>query len=173
VAAELSSRIAAALEAGGDPAQIVVDPGLGFAKTAEQSLALLADFSAVRALGYPVMIGASRKSFLAGGNVPPRERVIQSVAAALAAARGGAALLRVHDVAETVRALRDPIGAGVEVGACDEIAREASSRGEAEGSLSQACDSQRDPSSALPPRDDGMRGAAISSQPLGVGIEAH
>jgi arabinofuranosyltransferase len=54
------------------------------------------------------------------------------------------------------------------VGAREEIAREASSRGEAEGSLSQTWDSQRDPSSALPPRDDGMRGAVISSQALAL-----
>ncbi len=106
VAAELGARVAAALEAGVDPERIVVDPGLGFAKTPEQSLALLGDFEAVRALGHPVMIGASRKSFLTGPDVLPRDRVRQSVAAAVAAARGGASLLRVHDVAETVRALR-------------------------------------------------------------------
>jgi dihydropteroate synthase len=124
VATELAVRTAAAVEAGVAMERIVVDPGLGFAKTAAQSLELLDDFSAVWALGYPVMIGASRKSFLtwreedgsAGrraeaegrsiqSSVPPRERVAQSVAAAVVAARAGAALLRVHDVAETVRAL--------------------------------------------------------------------
>ncbi len=115
VAAELGLRVAAALAVGVRPEQIIVDPGLGFAKTAAQSLALLGDFSAVRALGYPVMIGASRKSFLADSNVRPRERVAQSVAAAVAAVQGGAALVRVHDVAETEQALR-PAAARAQIG---------------------------------------------------------
>jgi dihydropteroate synthase len=108
VAAELGARVEAALAAGATPVQIIVDPGLGFAKTAAQSLALLDDFDAVRALGYPVMIGASRKSFLAEPSIPPRQRVAQSVAAAFAAVARGASLLRVHDVAETVQAVRGP-----------------------------------------------------------------
>jgi dihydropteroate synthase len=114
VATELAMRTSAAVEAGVAMDRIVIDPGLGFAKTAAQSLALLGDFSAVCALGYPVMIGASRKSFLAEPGVLPRERVPQSVAAAVVAVRGGASLLRVHDVAETVRALRSlpPVGEG-------------------------------------------------------------
>ena len=106
VAKELAMRTSAAVAAGVAMERIVIDPGLGFAKTAAQSLDLLEDFSAVRALGYPLMIGASRKSFLTGPDVLPRDRVMQSVAAAVLAARGGASLLRVHDVAETVQAFR-------------------------------------------------------------------
>ncbi|MHB8419364.1 MAG: dihydropteroate synthase [Myxococcales bacterium] len=106
VAAELAQRVAAALAAGVQPSRLAVDPGLGFAKTAEQSLTLLGGLGAVRALGFPVMIGASRKSFLTRSAIPPRERLAESVAAAVAGVLGGARLLRVHDVAPTVRALR-------------------------------------------------------------------
>jgi dihydropteroate synthase len=105
VAAELSERVVAARAAGVAAERIAVDPGLGFAKTTEHSLTLLGGFEAVRKLGHPVMIGASRKSFLARPGVPPRERLAESVAAALGAVLGGARLLRVHDVAPTVRAL--------------------------------------------------------------------
>ncbi len=112
VAVELAGRVDAALRAGVRREGIAVDPGLGFAKTSEQSRALLGGFEAVRSLGFPVMIGASRKSFLARPGIPPQERVAESVAAAVAAVLGGARLLRVHDVAATARALRRlPAGA--------------------------------------------------------------
>ncbi len=114
VAAELSARLQAALAAGVSPDCIALDPGLGFAKTPEQNRTILADLSAVAALGRPIMVGASRKSFLDRGQAagPPRERLAASLAAAVAAVRGGARLVRVHDVAETVAALRAAAPAG-------------------------------------------------------------
>lgn len=105
---ELGAAVERAVSGGISRAQLVVDPGLGFGKTAEQSAALLgAGAHLERALGCPVMIGASRKSFLGvitGKAV--RERGSASVAAAVVAVRRGAALVRVHDVAQTVDALR-------------------------------------------------------------------
>ena len=107
VAAFLAAR-AAALEAAGVQTQrIVLDPGIGFGKTAEHNLALLARQRELLALGYPLLIGWSRKSTL--GRLtgrPVGDRLVASVAAALAAAQLGAKLLRVHDVAATVDALK-------------------------------------------------------------------
>ena len=107
VAAFLAAR-ASALEAAGVQTQrIVLDPGIGFGKTAEHNLALLARQRELLALGYPLLIGWSRKSTL--GRLtgrPVGDRLVASVAAALAAAQLGARLLRVHDVAATVDALK-------------------------------------------------------------------
>ena len=88
--------------------QVIVDPGIGFAKTAEQSLALLRAVPQLRSLGRPVLIGASRKSFLAtaSGEEGVDDRLTGSLTAAAMAAGAGAAFLRVHDVAETVQAVR-------------------------------------------------------------------
>jgi dihydropteroate synthase len=88
--------------------QVVIDPGIGFAKTAEQSLALLRAVPQLRSLGRPVLVGASRKSFLkaAGGGDEAGDRLVGSLAAAAMATASGAAILRVHDVAETVEAVR-------------------------------------------------------------------
>jgi dihydropteroate synthase len=107
VAAELKLRLEAALEAGLVRDQVLLDPGLGFAKTAPQNLELLGDLGPLLALGQGLVVGASRKSFLAGS--PPRsptDRVLESVAAAALAAFQGASILRVHDVAETLRVVR-------------------------------------------------------------------
>jgi len=87
---------------------LVMDPGLGFAKNARQSGELLARVGEiVRAVGAPVAIGASRKSFLTmvERDAPPGERIGASIAAALHAARAGAAMLRVHDVRATRQAI--------------------------------------------------------------------
>ncbi len=94
---------------------IVMDPGFGFAKNARHSLELLARLGeVVRAVGGPVAVGASRKSFLAGVDdaqgskperVPPTERLGASIAAALHAARAGASIVRVHDVRATRQAV--------------------------------------------------------------------
>lgn len=104
---ELAARVEAALAAGVERARIMVDPGIGFGKTAEQSAALVAASGWLReATGCPVLIGASRKSFLAaltGGFVG--DRLAGSLAAALVAVERGASVLRVHDVGETVQAL--------------------------------------------------------------------
>lgn len=111
---DLHGEIAAALEraartarrAGVEREAIVLDPGIGFGKTAADNLRLLAGIDRLAALGYPVLVGHSRKSFLdPSGGVPPRERRPESIAAAMLAAWNGAAILRVHDVAEHARAL--------------------------------------------------------------------
>ena len=94
--------------ADGVPAErILVDPGLGFGKSAEQSLELLLHVGELRSLGYPVVVGAARKSFLGWlvGNDDPRLRLEPGIAAAVVAAERGAAFVRTHDVGPTVRAL--------------------------------------------------------------------
>jgi dihydropteroate synthase len=107
VAAELRLRLEAALAAGLSREQILLDPGLGFAKTTFQSLALLGELRPLLALGQGLVVGASRKSFLAGSPPrPPSDRVLESVAAAALAAFQGASILRVHDVPETLRVVR-------------------------------------------------------------------
>lgn len=87
--------------------QIVLDPGIGFGKTPEQSLSVIANLSELRSFGLPLLIGASRKRFISS-IVPsePHERLGGSIAAHLVAVANGAAIVRVHDVAETVQALR-------------------------------------------------------------------
>jgi dihydropteroate synthase len=103
----LARAVAAAVEDGIAPEQLLVDPGLGFGKSADQSLELLHHVSEFRSLGCPVVIGASRKSFLAHalGGGPVEVRLEASLAAAVIAALGGASVVRAHDVAPTVRAL--------------------------------------------------------------------
>lgn len=103
----LRERLAAAEAAGIAAERVVLDPGIGFAKTAEQSLALLARQRELAALPRPLLVGWSRKSAL--GLVTGRavgERLAASVAAAVLAVERGAAIVRVHDVAATVDALR-------------------------------------------------------------------
>jgi dihydropteroate synthase len=104
---ELAARVEMATAAGVARSQLLVDPGIGFGKTVDQNLALLRGLPQLAALGLPVLVGASRKSFighLAGAAVD--ERLPGSLAAAGWAVRGGAAIVRVHDVAETVQFLR-------------------------------------------------------------------
>ncbi len=108
---ELFAYLAAATDRavadGIDPARLLVDPGLGFGKSAEQSVELLAHAGEFRSLGYPVVLGASRKSFLGAvlGGVGPADRLEAGLAAAVLAAERGVALVRTHDVRPTVRAL--------------------------------------------------------------------
>jgi dihydropteroate synthase len=92
---------------------IVLDPGIGFGKTPEQSMIALARLGDLRAFGLPILVGASRKRFIASV-VPsePQARLGGSIAAHVVAARNGARLIRAHDVAETVQALR--IAAAIE-----------------------------------------------------------
>jgi dihydropteroate synthase len=108
VLAELAARLGAAEAAGVARRNIVADPGLGFAKTAAQNLVLLDRLAAFHGLGVRLLVGASRKSFIGrfGGAASPADRLPGSLAAALVAAARGAQVLRVHDVAETVQALR-------------------------------------------------------------------
>jgi dihydropteroate synthase len=105
----LAAATDAALRDGVAPEQLLVDPGLGFGKSAEQSLELLVHLGELRSLGYPVVVGASRKSFLGwalGRPSGPLDRLEVGLAAAVLAAERGAALVRTHDVSATVRALR-------------------------------------------------------------------
>ena len=103
---ELAERIAAARRAGIAPSQIAIDPGIGFAKKPGQSIELLRQLPELASLGYPILVGVSRKSFLAGvaGEADPRRRLPGSLAAGLFALSRGAAVLRVHDVVETIQA---------------------------------------------------------------------
>lgn len=110
----LGARIEAAVRSGIGRDRIAVDPGIGFGKDVGQNAALLRGVPQLRALGVPVLIGASRKSFLGAlaGEPEPSRRDAASVAAALAAAAGGAAFLRVHQVPMHVQALRVWAAAG-------------------------------------------------------------
>lgn len=87
--------------------RIVLDPGFGFGKTLEHNLALFRSLPGLVALGYPLLVGVSRKSMIGQvlGGRPVTERLVGSVTAALLAARAGAGILRVHDVRETMDAL--------------------------------------------------------------------
>lgn len=103
----LEERVAAAETGGIEPRRIMVDPGIGFGKTLEHNLEILARLSEFKALGKPVVIGVSRKSFIGKmTGAPAEQRVGGSVAAAVLAARNGASIVRVHDVKETVDALQ-------------------------------------------------------------------
>jgi dihydropteroate synthase len=107
VAAFLEERVAAAVAAGVAEDRIIVDPGFGFGKTPAQNIDLLANLRQLRVRGRPVLVGVSRKSTL--GELTGRavsERVYASVAAAAIAVINGAAIVRAHDVRETVDALR-------------------------------------------------------------------
>lgn len=106
VEAALAQALVEAQALGIAAAQLVIDPGIGFAKNTEQNLALLAQSARLAALA-PLLIGASRKSFIGEccAETQPRERLGGSLAAALWAARAGAAILRVHDVKATRQAL--------------------------------------------------------------------
>ena len=108
VKAELAASIEAAVRAGVSRELIIIDPGLGFAKTAAQNIELLRGLGAFRSFGLPILVGASRKSFIGtyGGEPDTARRMPGSLAAALFAAEQGAAIVRVHDVAETAQALR-------------------------------------------------------------------
>lgn len=107
VAAWLAGRLAEVTSAGIAPERIVLDPGIGFAKTPAHNLALLARQGELLAAGRPLLVGWSRKGTL--GLItgkPVGERLAASVAAALAAVARGASIVRVHDVAATVDALK-------------------------------------------------------------------
>ena len=104
----LNARIAVAEAAGIPRARIMVDPGIGFGKTAAHNLALIRGLSLFHDLGVPVLLGASRKRFIGtiGREEVAEARIPGSVAVALAGVAQGAQVLRVHDVAETRQALR-------------------------------------------------------------------
>jgi dihydropteroate synthase len=105
VARELGERVAAAEAAGIRRENIATDPGIGFAKHGHQNVELLQGLANLRALGCPIVVGVSRKRFI-GALTGPGERDSASLAAGLYALGQGATILRVHDVAMTVRAVR-------------------------------------------------------------------
>jgi dihydropteroate synthase len=104
----LEARIEAAEAAGIDRTRIIVDPGIGFGKTVQHNLDLLNGLALLHGLGCPIMLGASRKRMIGAlsAEAPAGERLPGSLALALKAVDQGAQLLRVHDVPETVQALR-------------------------------------------------------------------
>jgi dihydropteroate synthase len=110
IVADVEAYFARSLElarrAGIERGRIVLDPGIGFGKTAEQSITCIARLAAFRGFGLPLMVGASRKRFI-HTLVPsePPQRLGGSLAAHLLAVENGAAIVRVHDVAPTVQAL--------------------------------------------------------------------
>ncbi|MCZ4557355.1 dihydropteroate synthase [Rhodococcus maanshanensis] len=111
VGEELLTQVDLAVRAGVDPSRLILDPGLGFAKTAEHNWALLGALPRLNALGFPVLIGASRKRFLGslladehGGRAPDGREVATAVVSALAA-RGGAWGVRVHDARGSLDAI--------------------------------------------------------------------
>ena len=103
----LDRRVAACREAGIDAGRLLIDPGFGFGKTVTHNLALLANLRALSSIGLPILVGLSRKSTL--GELTGKavaDRLPASIAAAMMAVVNGAAVVRVHDVAETADALR-------------------------------------------------------------------
>ncbi|MBU0755745.1 MAG: dihydropteroate synthase [Planctomycetes bacterium] len=107
VAFGLRERVSRALSGGVEPDRIVVDPGIGFGKRFADNLSLLAGLGELRSLGFPLLLGCSRKSFL--GQITGRDapdRVIETVATSVVAALARVPLLRVHDVEENLLALK-------------------------------------------------------------------
>jgi dihydropteroate synthase len=96
-----------ATKAGISRENIVLDPGIGFGKTPEQSMTVLARLDQLRSFGLPLLVGASRKRFISSVSPSePDQRLGGSIAAHLIAAKAGARIIRTHDVSETVQALR-------------------------------------------------------------------
>jgi dihydropteroate synthase len=104
----LDNRIEACRAAGIGRSRIVIDPGIGFGKTVAHNLALLEQLTLFHGLGAPILIGVSRKGFIGhlSAGEPSARRLPGSLAAGLSAAAQGAQILRVHDVAETLQAIR-------------------------------------------------------------------
>lgn len=103
----LEDKTNTAVNSGIKPEKIIVDPGIGFGKTTEHNLRIINKVRELKMLGFPVLIGVSRKSFI--GNVldlPVEERLEGSLAASVCAVIGGVNILRVHDVKETIRAVK-------------------------------------------------------------------
>ncbi len=104
---ELLESVGLAHAAGISDDRIMLDPGLGFGKTAEQSMELIDRLDEIRALGYPVLLGPSRKSFIGYTlNLPPDQRVEGTAAAVAVGITRGANIVRVHDVEAIVRVVR-------------------------------------------------------------------
>jgi dihydropteroate synthase len=107
MAAFFARSLDIAAQAGVSRGNIVLDPGIGFGKTPEQSMTAVARLNELSVFGLPLLIGASRKRFISSVTPSePHQRLGGSIAAHLAAAKGGARIIRTHDVSETVQALR-------------------------------------------------------------------
>ncbi|MDA1127204.1 MAG: dihydropteroate synthase [Chloroflexi bacterium] len=107
VISSLQASVALALEAGVPKENIIIDPGIGFGKTPDHNLAILADLEKLKSIGLPILVGASRKSTLGLLlNLPPDQRVEGTSATVALAIAGGADIVRVHDVKEMVRVCR-------------------------------------------------------------------
>jgi dihydropteroate synthase len=107
VVSELSASALLAVALGVEEDQVVLDPGVGFSKRTEHSVAVLAQLDRIAALGYPVLVGPSRKRFIGdlSGGLPAEERLEGTLGAIVAARARGATLFRVHDVRAARRAL--------------------------------------------------------------------
>ncbi len=104
---ELVERVEAAERAGVRPENIVIDPGIGFSKTAEQCLELIANLNELLDLGKPILLGPSRKSFIGKiFRLEPEDRLEATIASCIVGVGNGAAMVRVHDVKSVSRALR-------------------------------------------------------------------
>ena len=108
VIAELQQRVADALAVGVKPENIMIDPGFGFAKNAQQNLKLLNELYQLNGMGYPILSALSRKRFIgeALGGAEPTQRAVGSVAAHLLSIQQGACMVRVHDVKATSDAIK-------------------------------------------------------------------
>jgi len=103
----LAEAAESAIDAGVSPDKIIIDPGIGFGKTIEQNLFLLKHIDELRELGFPILLGVSRKGFIGHTlNLPQGDRLEGSLAANAWGVLHGADILRVHDVRETVRLAR-------------------------------------------------------------------
>ena len=107
VTAGLRRSAGAALDAGVSPENIIIDPGIGFGKTADQNLEVLRKLHRIKGLGFPLLVGTSRKSTIGRLlGLPPEQRVEGTAATVALAIAGGADVVRVHDVLEMVRVCR-------------------------------------------------------------------
>jgi dihydropteroate synthase len=107
VKSELMDSVALAHKAGIPEEMIILDPGIGFGKTVEQNLELIRRLDEIRALGYPVLLGPSRKSFIGYTlDLPPDDRVEGTAAAVAVGITRGADIIRVHDVPQMIRIAR-------------------------------------------------------------------
>jgi dihydropteroate synthase len=104
----LAERAEAALAVGIDKEKIILDPGFGFGKTVQHNLEILRRLRVFTTLGYPVLIGTSRKSTIGKvlGGLPPEERLEGTAATVALSIANGASIVRVHDVKEMVRVVR-------------------------------------------------------------------
>jgi dihydropteroate synthase len=104
---DLSVSVELALAAGVLPENIIIDPGIGFGKTVPQNLEIIRRLDEIKTMGYPLLLGPSRKSFIGYTlNLPPDQRVEGTIAACVMGIERGADILRVHDVEAVVRAVR-------------------------------------------------------------------